>query len=113
MMEMHYTRAVPTRDCHAIVYAHRLTRQDAVGSWLDERHFVLCMCGETHIARIGSWVVWHPLSVEFELVPDDEFNERFTLYENLPPNVRALADKHPCYDDWVDMENGVQTGKRQ
>lgn len=78
MMGMRYTRAVPTRDCHAIVYAHRLTRRDAVGSLLDE-----------------------------------EFNERFTLYENLPPNVRALADRHPCYDDWVDMENGVQTGKRQ
>ena len=102
MMGMRYTRAVPTRDCHAIVYAHRLTRRDAVGSLLDEEHFVLCICGETHIARIGSWIVWH-----------DEFNERFTLYENLPPNVRALADRHPCYDDWVDMENDVQTGKRQ
>jgi len=113
MMGMHYTRAVPTRNCHAIVYAHRLTRKDAVGPLLDEKYFVLHMCGETHIARIGSWIVWHPLSVEFELMPDDEFNERYTLYENLPPNVRALADRHPCYDDWVDMENGVQTGKRQ
>ena len=65
-MEMHYTRAVPTRDCHAIVYAHRLTRKDAVGPLLDEKYF-----------------------------------------------VRALADKHPCYDGWVDMENGVQTDKRQ
>ena len=51
--------------------------------------------------------------MEFELVPDDEFNERYTLYENLPPNVRALADRYPCYDDWVDMENGVQTDKHQ
>ena len=71
MMGMRYTRAVPTRDCHAIVYAHRLTRRDAVGSLLDEEHFVLCICGETHIARIGSWIVWHPLSVEFDLLPDD------------------------------------------
>ena len=43
MMGMRYTRAVPTRDCHAIVYAHHLTRQDAVGNLLDEKHFALCI----------------------------------------------------------------------
>ena len=53
-MGMRYTRAVPTRDCHAIVYAHRLTRQDAVGNLLDEKHFVLHMCGDRPHRQLDS-----------------------------------------------------------
>lgn len=47
------------------------------------------------------WIVWFPETIEYTSMSQGEFNEKYTLEENLPRAIRVKVSQFPTYDEWV------------
>lgn len=104
-----YTKAVPTKDPHIIVYAFQFTEKD----WdfmpappqmsLAGKIIGIELCGELEIISPNDWIIWHIMQTAYEIISDKDFREKFTLYPDLPPTIKIMADKYPSYDGWVEQ----------
>lgn len=117
-MAWKFIKAVPVTDAKAIVYAFQVTEADFTFShgFLGREKEKVCaleLYGEIYFVALGDWLVYFPLEVGFDFIPDVRFQEHYTIYDALPPNVRALADKHPSYDEWVDRVDQEAAMPRQ
>lgn len=100
-----YIKAAPLRDAKAFVYARQFTKRNCYfeptfDEFGGEIHF-LEINGQIFYITPDDWLVWFPKSREFTFMRDDEFRKIYTLYDDMPVNVRLLADNIPSYKEWV------------
>lgn len=117
-MAWKFIKAVPVTDAKAIVYAFQVTEADFTFSYgfpgrEKEKVCALELYGEIYFVTLGDWLVFFPFEVEFTFFSDARFQELYAIYDALPSNVRMLADKHPSYDEWVDMADQEVVMPRQ
>lgn len=106
-----YIKAVPNSDPYNIVYAYQFKD----GEWFFSpaprelspagKVVVLELCGELHFVSPDEWLVWHPVTVGYEFLSDDEFRAEYNLHDDLPPKIRDLADRFPSFEEWVELQN--------
>lgn len=119
MDNLKYIKAVPMTNARSIVYAFQFTEKDFhfapsfVPGLGRPRVLAWRMYGEIYFIFPNEWLVWMPLSVEFCFLSDSDFRNKYTPYEDLPPNIKAFADKHPSYDEWVEHCDKIQTAPKQ
>lgn len=102
-------KAVPTSDPYGLVYACQFTEAE----WAFQPSFLPAGPGKIYLLRLkkihvvfpDDWLIWHPVSISYEIMSDFAFREKYNLYDDLPPRIKTIADQFPSYGNWVEMCN--------
>ncbi|CAK7025007.1 MAG: hypothetical protein DELT_02544 [Desulfovibrio sp.] len=99
MFEPDYQRAVDIRNTSKIVYAY--FHADPKSLFMPAHDY----------AFLGPmWIVWFPETAEYTNIYPEQFDELYTLEENLPDAMRRIVSQFPTYKEWVDAMNGKIDG---
>ena len=73
--------------------------------WYDDDFFLVPDAG---------WIVWSDRgngTPVYDVLEDEEFRDRFVLYEQLPDSLKPVADAHPDYNEWCDMQDRLYAAR--
>lgn len=105
-----YIKAVPLTDSKSVVYACQFTEDKyhfVDGSISGGKMYLMRMYNDTVAITPNTWLVWFPDVNKYDFISDDEFRDRFVLYDDLPPDIKAMADLKPCFEDWIAYVNFI------
>lgn len=110
-----FVKALSVNNAAELVYARQFFHEPGMleGYFLLRNHDGVIVIPDT------GWLVWFDKgngTPIYDVLEDEEFRDRFVLYEQLPDSLKLIADAHPDYDEWCDMQDRLyqaQTTKEQ
>ena len=104
-------KALSVNNAAELVYARQCFYEPGMpegyymSRWYDDDFFLVPDAG---------WIVWSDRgngTPVYDVLEDEEFRDRFVLYEQLPDSLKPVADAHPDYNEWCDIQDRLYQTK--
>lgn len=110
MTDHGFVKALSVNNVAELVYARQFFSEPG----MLEGFYLQRMYDEVVAIPDAGWLVWRDrgnASPLYEVLEDEEFRDRFVLYDQLPDRLKSVADSHPDYDEWCDIQDRLYDDK--
>lgn len=105
-MNSEYTKALSVRNVADMVYAQQVFHQPGMPPGL----YLCRLYGNIEIIKNAGWIVWFDrINPFYETMTDEEFRERFVIYDQLPKGKKTICDANPDYEEFINRKNNHKT----
>lgn len=97
MQDHGYIKALSVKNIADMVYARQVFSEPGMPEGVH-----LCWVDTVLAIPDSGWIVWHDKGEAlYAVMTDREFRDSYTPYGDLTPQMQAICDAHPGYDEWV------------
>ena len=106
-----FVKALSVNNAAELVYA----KQCFYEPWMPEGYYMSRWYDDDFLlVPDAGWIVWFDRgngTPVYDVLEDEEFRDRFVLYEQLPDSLKPVADAHPDYNEWCDMQDRLYAAR--
>ena len=99
-----FVKALSVNNAAELVYARQFFHEPG----MPEGCCLQRMYDEIIAIPDAGWLVWFDRgngTPVYDVLEDERFRERFVLYEQLPDSLKPVADAHPDYNEWCEIQD--------